>query len=72
MNNTAKTLIIIGTVFILGGLIVQFAPKGFIPGKLPGDIRIEKEGFGFYFPVTTSILLSVLLPLVFWLHNKFK
>lgn len=41
-------------------------------GKLPGDIRIEKENFRFYFPITTSILVSVLISLILWLITQFK
>ena len=35
-------------------------------GRLPGDIRIEREGFGFYFPLTTSIIVSLVASLVIW------
>ncbi|EMY12385.1 PF11146 family protein [Leptospira weilii str. Ecochallenge] len=41
-------------------------------GKLPGDIRIEKENFRFYFPLTTSILASILISLILFLIQKFK
>jgi hypothetical protein len=60
-----KMLIGVGAAFILFGLIVTYA------GKLPGDIVIEKEPFTFYFPITTSILLSVILSLFFYLYTKF-
>ncbi|EMY76866.1 PF11146 family protein [Leptospira weilii serovar Ranarum str. ICFT] len=41
-------------------------------GKLPGDIRIERENFRFYFPLATSILVSVLISLILFLIQKFK
>ncbi|MGQ2872250.1 DUF2905 domain-containing protein [Leptospira santarosai] len=41
-------------------------------GKLPGDLRIEKENFRFYFPLTTSILVSILISLILFLIQKFK
>ncbi len=67
----AKTLIIIGIVFILLGGILLFAGK--IPwlGRLPGDIVIKKESFSFYFPLTTSLLLSALLSFILflWRHR---
>ena len=60
-----KTLIFIGCVLIAVGLAVSFFPK--IPwlGKLPGDIAIKKENFSFYFPLTTCLLLSLLLSFIF-------
>jgi hypothetical protein len=61
-----KMLILMGLFVVLLGLILTFAPKLQIPflGRLPGDIRIEREGFSFYFPIVTCILLSVLLTLL--------
>ncbi len=66
----AKTFIILGIVFILIGGILSFAGK--IPwlGRLPGDIAIKKENFSFYFPLTTCLLLSALLSLVFFLWRQ--
>ncbi|HHD84230.1 MAG TPA: DUF2905 domain-containing protein, partial [Campylobacteraceae bacterium] len=40
-------------------------------GRLPGDIAIQKENFSFYFPITTSILLSIVLSMLFYLFDKF-
>lgn len=65
-----KTLIIIGVVFILaGGLALVL---GRIPGvgRLPGDILIKKENFTFYFPITTSIIISLLLSLILFLWRQ--
>jgi hypothetical protein len=61
-----KMLILMGLFVLLMGLILTFAPKLRIPflGRLPGDIRIEREGFSFYFPIVTCILLSILLTIV--------
>jgi len=60
-----KILISIGLVFIVLGLLLISGAK--IPwlGKLPGDIRVEKENFKFYFPIITCILISLLLTLLF-------
>jgi Protein of unknown function (DUF2905) len=67
-----KLLMIIGVVFIGIGLLVtllsQFPFLRF--GKLPGDIYIKRDNFTFYFPLTTSILLSVLLSLIFFLLSR--
>lgn len=67
-----KFLIIAGIVLVIIGVAIQFAGK--IPwlGRLPGDIRIERQNFSFYFPIATSILLSVLISLVVYLLNKGK
>lgn len=67
-----KLLIIVGIVCILLGLFITYSPKIPFLGKLPGDISIEKENFKFYFPVATSILISILLSLIFFLYNRFK
>jgi hypothetical protein len=65
-ESMGKMLILMGLFVVLLGLIMTFAPKLRIPflGRLPGDIRIEREGFSFYFPIVTCILLSVLLTLL--------
>jgi hypothetical protein len=67
-----KLLILVGSVFIGIGLFLTFAPQftSFKLGRLPGDIYIKKDNFTFYFPLTTSILLSVLLTLLFALLSR--
>lgn len=67
-----KMLIILGIVCVLLGLFITYSPKIPFLGKLPGDISIEKENFKFYFPVATSILISIVLSLIFFLYNRFK
>ena len=66
-----KFLAVAGLVMALIGLFLwRFSGK--IPlGRLPGDIAIQKENFSFYFPLTTCLLLSVGLTLIFWLVRKF-
>ena len=65
-----KMLIGIGIVLVLIGIIMTVGPK--IPwiGKLPGDISIQRENFSFYFPLTTCIIISILLTLLFYLLRK--
>jgi hypothetical protein len=65
-ESMGKMLILMGLFVLLVGLIMTFAPRLRIPflGRLPGDIRIEREGFSFYFPIVTCIVLSVLLTIV--------
>ena len=65
-----KFLIILGIIIVaLGGLLLL---SGKIPwiGRLPGDIIIHKKNFTFYFPLATSILLSLLLTLILWLLRR--
>ena len=69
MNPISKALIVGGIILIVSGLLWQFGSKLGL-GKLPGDIAIEKENFKFYFPITTSILISLLLTLISWLFRK--
>lgn len=60
-----------GLIFLAGLIWYFFGDKlGWI-GRLPGDIRIERENFKFYFPITTMILFSVVLTVVVWLLRKF-
>jgi len=60
--NTGKVLILIGGLILLLGVLLYVFPGRFNWfGRLPGDIRIERENFRFYFPITTMILLSLLL-----------
>ena len=67
-----KILFILGIVLVTGGLIVWFAGDKFSwIGRLPGDIRIEKENVRFYFPITTMILVSIIVSLILYLLKKF-
>lgn len=64
-----RTLIIIGIVILLIGLFWPWLGK--IPfGRLPGDIVIDRPQFKFYFPVTTMILISLVLSLLLWWFRK--
>ena len=67
-----KLLIIVGIVFILAGLIITYVPRLPYLGKLPGDISIERENFRFYLPITSSILVSILLSLIIYFFNRWK
>lgn len=72
MESIGKYLVVVGIVVALLGVGLIFFDKIPFLGKLPGDIRIEKENFRFYFPITTSILVSVLISLILWLITQFK
>jgi len=65
MENLGRLLMIGGILlFVIGGLIFLAAKFGIPFGRLPGDIRIERDGFSFYFPLTSSILISVVLTIL--------
>ena len=58
----AKSIIVLGGIIMLVGIVwYYFGEKLTFIGNLPGDIRIEKENFTFYFPITTMLLVSVLI-----------
>ncbi len=70
MAEFGKTLVYIGIALVVLGLI--FSVVGKIPwlGNLPGDITIQRERFTFYFPLTTSILISVIITLVLYFFRR--
>lgn len=66
-----KMLIVFGLIFIAAGLVFLFADR--LPiriGRLPGDIVVRRGNFTFYFPLVTSILISVVLTLLFWIFGR--
>lgn len=72
MNQLGKILILGGIILIIAGIIIYFAgDKLSWLGRLPGDIRIEKENTRIYFPITTMIILSILFSLIMWIIRKF-
>lgn len=72
MQQLGKPLMLLGLLIIVFGAVLHFSPKGFPLGKLPGDIKIEKENFSFYFPLTSSIIVSVVVSGVLYLVSMFK
>ena len=70
MEGMGKSLIIIGLIFIAIGIAIAFGPRIHFIGKLPGDIYIKKDSFTFYFPLATSILISVIITLIMYLFRK--
>ncbi|GLI40139.1 DUF2905 family protein [Geobacter hydrogenophilus] len=70
MQGLGKSLIVFGLIIAAIGVVLTFAGK--IPwlGRLPGDIYVKRDNFTFYFPLATSILISVILSLILWLLRK--
>ena len=68
-RNMQRILIILGVIILIVGFLWPWIIK--LPiGKLPGDIIIDKPNFKVYIPITTMIIISLLLTLIFWLFKK--
>jgi hypothetical protein len=70
MPALGRMLIILGAVIILIGVVLILANKIPFIGRLPGDIFVKRENFTFYFPLTTCIIISIVLSLIFWILRK--
>jgi hypothetical protein len=68
MNSIPKLMMILGAVLLIVGFLAQFIKIG----KLPGDILIKKGNATFYFPIVTSIIVSVVLSLIFYIIGRLK
>lgn len=70
MSDLGRVLIVLGLVLAATGVVLTLA--GRVPGlgRLPGDIEIQRGSWTFYFPLATSILLSVILTLVLWVLGR--
>ena len=71
MAGLGKILILLGGILVLVGLFLVVAPRIPYIGKLPGDIHIKRGNFEIYFPIATSVLLSVILSAVLWAVGHF-
>jgi len=67
-----KLLIIVGIILVLIGLFITYGPKVPFLGRLPGDISIEREKFRHYNPITSGIIVSIVLSLLLYLINRFR
>ena len=65
----SRTLIILGLVLLAAGVLWPFIGRLGLC-RLPGDIAIERPGFSFYFPLMSSLIISVVLSVIFWLVNR--
>jgi len=70
MPDLGKLLIVLGVVLVALGVVLQLSGKLPWLGRIPGDIRIERENFSLYVPITTSIVVSTVLSLLFWLFRR--
>ena len=65
----SRTLIVIGLVLVVAGLLWPWLTRLGL-GRLPGDIAIQREGFTFYAPIATGLIVSIVLSLIFWLISR--
>ena len=72
MPEVGKLLVAVGLVVAALGALLAWGPPLPWLGRLPGDVRVERPGFVFHFPIATSIVLSVLLSLLVWLFSRFR
>ena len=71
MQHFGRTLMVMGGIIVLVGLFLTFGPRlPFRLGRLPLDIHIQRDNFSFYFPLGTSIIVSIVLTLVLALFNR--
>jgi ribose/xylose/arabinose/galactoside ABC-type transport system permease subunit len=72
MGDLGRVLVFFGLLLAVVGIFLIFAGRAHVPlGRLPGDFTWRGKHSVFYFPLATSILLSIALSLVFWLINRF-
>jgi hypothetical protein len=69
--NLGKVVIVVGVILVAAGLLLVLLGRTGLPiGRLPGDIIYRRRNFAFYFPLTTSILLSIVLSLLFYFLSR--
>lgn len=69
VSKMQRWLITIGLILLFAGLLWPLLSKLGL-GRLPGDIRIEREGFSFYFPLMTGLIVSVVISLILWFLRR--
>ena len=68
----ARMLLMIGLILVAVGLLLHASPSLPWLGRLPGDLRIERPGWQIHLPITTSLLLSILLSTLLWLFSRLR
>lgn len=72
LSPIGKWLIALGVMLIIAGIILNVGRKFSFFGSLPGDMHIERGDFNFYFPLTTCLLLSILISIICLIISRFK
>lgn len=72
-QSLGKWLVAVGLLIVAAGAVLYLVGHTSLPlGRLPGDIRVERPGFRFYFPLATSILVSIVLSLLLYIVSRFR
>jgi hypothetical protein len=72
MDALARVFIIAGLIFLALGVLLYVSPTIPMLGRLPGDIRIERPGLRVYLPITSCLVISILVSAVLWLFSKLR
>jgi hypothetical protein len=72
VESVARSLIVAGLILLALGVLAYVSPSVPLLGRLPGDIRIERPGLRVYLPITSCIVISILLSAGFWLFSKLR
>jgi DUF2905 family protein len=72
VDSLARTLVIAGLIFLALGVLLYAIPSIPLLGRLPGDLRIERPGVRIHLPITTCVVLSLLLSAALWLVSKLR
>jgi len=70
VSDLGRALVVLGLVLAATGVVLTFAGRVPWLGRLPGDLQIQRGGWTFYFPLATSVLLSVVLTLALWVFGR--
>lgn len=70
MQDMGKALIVLGLFLATAGVLLAYGGKIPFLGKLPGDIRIERENFTLFFPLGTCLAISIVVSFLFWLFRR--
>ena len=72
MQVLGKALILFGILAVLLGVLLQFSDRIPFLGKLPGDITLKRGNFQIYIPITTSVIISLLVSVLYWLLSRYR
>ncbi|MDP3767514.1 MAG: DUF2905 domain-containing protein [Dehalococcoidia bacterium] len=67
-----RALVLFGSLIVVAGLLLMAGPKLPWLGRLPGDIHIQREGFSFFFPLTSCLVVSAAISLVAWIVRRVR
>ena len=71
MSELGKLLIILGILLVVAGVLLTLLGRTNLPlGRLPGDIRVETQNGFFYFPITTCVIVSIVISVILWLIRR--